>query len=119
MKLVHDEKGAIAIEFIIVLFFILIPIFIGLVETARIINAQVVLDRAAREGAVCIMRGDPHVDPIKNVLTNANIDASGLQITSPNAGELKLTLPMVPLFGNFTRWVIPGDVTSYVTYEIP
>lgn len=119
MKLVHNEKGAIAIEFIIVLFFILIPIFIGLVETARMINAQVVLDRAAREGAVCIMRGDPYVEPIKNVLTNANLDANELVITPLGTGKLQLTLPMPPIFGSFTRWALPENVTSYVTYQIP
>lgn len=122
MKLLNSDKGAVAVEFAIVLAFVLVPLFIGLADAGRMINSQVVLDRAAREGAVSIMRGDPYQKAIENVLSDANLDGTLVveQVTEGETRYLKLTytIPNFPLFDMYDAF-FPDYLTSYATYQLP
>lgn len=127
MKLVYCSKGGVSVEFALVLTFILVPLFVGLVDAGRLMNAKVVLNRAAREGAVCVMRGEPYVNAVQNVLVNAGFDVSALstsvQVTSGEAGDtrtlqLSYIIPNFPLF-NFPGLPFPDQVTAQAMYQQP
>lgn len=127
MKLAYSNKGAVSVEFALVLAFILVPLFIGLVDAGRLLNAKVVLNRAAREGAVAVMRGKPYVNAIQNVITDAGFNVGALsvtvEVTSSGAGEtrtlqLSYTIPNFPMF-NYPGVSFPNPITAQATYQQP
>lgn len=122
MKLAHNNKGAIAVEFALVLAFILLPLFLGLVDAAKLLNAKAVLNRAAREGAISMMRDQPYsetVEAIEKVITDAGFDVSGLQI-DPGPPNLRLTytIPNFPMF-DYPGLPFPDQVSTQATYQLP
>ncbi|MEZ0576682.1 TadE family protein [Halodesulfovibrio aestuarii] len=128
MKLIHCNKGAVAVEFALVLAFILLPLFLGLVDAGRLMNAQVVINRAAREGAVSVMRGEPYINAVERVITDAGFDAGDLstsiEVSTDESGAttrilmLSYTLPNFPIF-HLPGLSFPDTVTAQATYQLP
>lgn len=127
MRMVSDSKGSVSVEFALVLAFILIPLLAGLVDVGRLVHAHVVLERAAREGAVSIMRGETYATPVARVLQDAGLDTSSLTVslstTSDETGETK-TLQLTYIIPNFPIFKLPGlplsdNVTARAVYSQP
>lgn len=79
MKLGRDERGAVVVEFALVLPLLVIFVF-GIVEFGRAYNAKIQLTSAVREGARTAALGGPSIDPGK--ITERTRDAAaGLEHT--------------------------------------
>jgi Flp pilus assembly protein TadG len=57
---VHDDRGSVAVEFALVLPILLLVVF-GIIDFGRMLNAQITLTQAAREGARWAALGQPGV----------------------------------------------------------
>ncbi|TNB70745.1 pilus assembly protein [Arthrobacter sp. BB-1] len=81
MKTKGKEKGAVAVEMAIVLPLLLL-ILLGIIEFGRVLNIQVSLTQAAREGAryAAIHHGDPSFD-VRGATLAAAPTLSGLPVS--------------------------------------
>jgi Flp pilus assembly protein TadG len=62
-----NEKGVSAIEFALVLLFILFPLIVGVIDFGHLFKHKQVLDNAAREGARAAVKGDDF-NSISNII---------------------------------------------------
>lgn len=119
MQSVRKEKGAVAVEMAIVLPLLLL-ILLGIIEFGRVMNVQVSLTQAAREGAryAAIHYGEAGLDVSGKALAAAPA-LSGLPVSVTNnasscsAGAnvtvtTKVTLPSMTGFFNAGFFGAPG-----------
>ena len=85
MKLGRDERGAVVVEFALVLPLLVIFVF-GIVEFGRAYNAKIQLTSAVREGARAAALGGPSVSPAsiadKTTQAASGLDAGGITVVS-------------------------------------
>ncbi|MFV0423588.1 TadE/TadG family type IV pilus assembly protein [Oleidesulfovibrio sp.] len=127
MDILRNNKGGVSVEFALVLAFILVPLLVGMVDAARFVHAKVILNRAAREGAVNAMRGEAYTPHIQAVLSDAGFDTSALTVTETAPADatsdsrtirLTYTIPDFPLF-TFPGISFPDQVKADATYQRP
>ncbi|AUZ35456.1 pilus assembly protein TadE [Arthrobacter sp. PGP41] len=109
MQIANKEKGAVAVEMAIVLPLLLL-IVLGIIEFGRVLNVQVSLTQAAREGAryAAIHHGEPGFDVQATALAAAPAlsglgvsvtdDASSCSSNSNVQVQTKVTLPSLTGF---------------------
>ena len=85
MKLGRDERGAVVVEFALVLPLLVLFVF-GIVEFGRAYNAKIELTSAVREGARITALGGPTISDAairdKTRQAAAGLDGDGIQVTS-------------------------------------
>ncbi|MCX2748194.1 pilus assembly protein [Arthrobacter sp. MI7-26] len=121
MKAKQKERGAVAVELAIVLPLLLL-ILIGIIEFGRVLNVQVSLTQAAREGAryAAIHYKDSNPD-VTGAAQNAAPSLSGLGMTVTNNASscssvptpnvtvtTRISLPSLTGFLNGGAFGIPG-----------
>jgi Flp pilus assembly protein TadG len=120
LKLIRNTDGQALVESALVISFILIPLILGMIDVCWILNRQIILNNAAREGAraavVCNNQAEAYsaADTIaKSSLTGAKVN--DLEFTDGwNNGNAKVILsaPITPIVGFV---VIPNPDTGTVT----
>ncbi len=124
MKLGRDERGAVVVEFALVLPLLVLFVF-GIVEFGRAYNAKIELTSAVREGARAAALGGTIVtaDAIRDTTRDAapGLTAGKIAVTAvrcattpapPNA-EVRATYPFqydIPLLGRRTTTLIAKGV---------
>ncbi|MBI2170020.1 MAG: pilus assembly protein [Actinobacteria bacterium] len=109
-KLTRDQRGAVAVEFAIVLPLLVLLIF-GIIEFGRAYNAKIALEGAVREGAriLAVGNGDP-VAATKGAAASLDpgtlsVSTSGQPCTAGTEASVTASYPFeytIPLYGSAT-----------------
>ncbi len=110
------RQGASAVEFALILAFILAPLTVAVIDFGQIIHAKYVITRAAREGAMASIRGGSAQSVVDAYLTDAGLDPGFSTITVQNAGGERGTAAIVQVTYDYGEMVvIPWkDITDVV-----
>jgi|GEM_PF-2939232 len=95
--------GGVSVEFIMITAFVLVPILAGLYDLGRLVRTDLVLNRAAREGAISLMRYHDHVSSVNEYLTASGLDPTRATISlsggsgADNVLSISYVVPDLPL----------------------
>lgn len=82
----NGQRGATAVEFALILAFILAPLTAAVVDFGQILHAQYVITRAAREGAMASVRGQDPTAAVNAYLQDAGLDLGHATVGVVGAG---------------------------------
>lgn len=82
----NGQRGATAVEFALLLTFILAPLTAAIVDYGQILHAQYVITRAAREGAMAAVRGQDPTAVVNAYLQDAGLDLGHSTVSVSGAG---------------------------------
>jgi len=85
-KNMKGRRGATAVEFALILAFILAPLTAAVVDFGQIMHAQYIITRAAREGAMASIRGQDATSVVNAYLQDAGLDLGHATVGVTGAG---------------------------------
>lgn len=97
------KRGSISAEFALVAALLLIPTLAALVDLGRLVRTDIVLNRAAREGAICLMRSEDYESAIDNYIAASGLDPAQAVVTlsggsgADNALNIAYQVPNCPM----------------------
>ena len=110
----HDEKGAVLVEFAIILP-VLLMLVVGIIEFGRVYNTQVSIQAAAREGARELALRRPNVDArTRAAAPSVDIDSIS-QSPCPASGDGQASVTITESFTFGIPFVPLGTKTLTAT----
>lgn len=109
LMLARDDRGAVAVEFAIVLSLLLVLVF-GVIDFGRMFNAQITLSQVAREGARLEALGQP--DP------EGRAEATASDIHSSNTVDVTIIQPCPDEFDPSADAVVEASISFDFTTSL-
>lgn len=103
-----NKKGIVSIEFVIITTLVLLPMLAGMVDLARLLRTDMILNRAAREGSINLMRNNDHVSAVNTYLTASGLDPANATISLSGSTGADRTLSITYQIPNLPLIPLPG-----------
>jgi len=100
------NRGGSAVEFALILTFILAPLTVAVIDFGQILHADYVITRAAREGAMASIKGLNPQSAVDAYLTDAGLDPAFSTVTAQNAGGARGTAAIVQVTYDYADMVV-------------
>ncbi|MBG0790010.1 MAG: pilus assembly protein [Desulfovibrionaceae bacterium] len=105
----HTRNGSVIVEFALLMAVLLVPLLAGIWDTARLIDMNQVLTRAAREGVVLASRGDDPAPRVLDYVRSEGLSSDNLTVTVQHG-------PEEPGYGQEVSVTLSYDFTDGMVY---
>lgn len=107
------ERGALAVELALMLVFFLMPLVIGVLDFGQVLHAQIVVTRAARQGALAAARSEDVQASVDQYIRDAGYDPARLQVASADSGDGTGAVTVTVRYDTAAMTILPlGDLSD-------
>ncbi|EPR44398.1 TadE family protein [Desulfovibrio sp. X2] len=90
-RLRRSERGSVTVEFAVTLAFLVFPLFIGTIDLSRLMHADNILTRTAREAVVVASRGGDAAGIARTIVQSAGLSPSLLTVSVTSAPDASVS----------------------------
>lgn len=107
------ERGALAVELALMLVFFLMPLIIGVLDFGQVLHAQIVMTRAARQGALAAARSEDVRAVVESYISNAGYAADKVQMQTESGVPATDAVTVTIRYDTSAMTILPlGDLAQ-------